>query len=77
MGQKVNPVGMRVGINREWESRWYADKKDLAKNMSIFLAIGSFGFALGPSVSAFFINYFSPKMLDGRFAEQALKCLMQ
>ena len=28
MGQKVNPVGMRVGINREWESRWYANKKD-------------------------------------------------
>ena len=30
MGQKVNPVGMRVGINREWESRWYASKKDYA-----------------------------------------------
>ena len=30
MGQKVNPVGMRVGINREWESRWYADKKEYA-----------------------------------------------
>ena len=30
MGQKVNPVGMRVGINREWESRWYANKKDYA-----------------------------------------------
>ena len=28
MGQKVNPVGMRVGINREWESRWYAGKKE-------------------------------------------------
>lgn len=26
MGQKVNPVGMRVGINRDWVSRWYADK---------------------------------------------------
>ena len=30
MGQKVNPVGMRVGINREWESRWYAGKKEYA-----------------------------------------------
>ena len=28
MGQKVNPVGMRVGINRPWNSRWYADKKE-------------------------------------------------
>ena len=28
MGQKVNPVGMRVGVNRDWNSRWYADDKD-------------------------------------------------
>jgi len=28
MGQKVNPVGMRIGVNREWNSRWYADDKD-------------------------------------------------
>ncbi len=27
MGQKVNPVGMRIGINRDWTSRWYADDK--------------------------------------------------
>ena len=26
MGQKVNPIGMRLGINRTWDSRWYADK---------------------------------------------------
>ena len=25
MGQKVNPVGIRVGINRTWDSRWYAE----------------------------------------------------
>ena len=30
MGQKVSPVGLRVGINRDWESRWYANKKDFA-----------------------------------------------
>lgn len=28
MGQKVNPVGMRVGIGRDWNSRWFADKKE-------------------------------------------------
>ena len=28
MGQKVNPVGLRVGINRTWDSRWYADKRE-------------------------------------------------
>ena len=26
MGQKVNPIGMRLGVNRTWESRWYAQK---------------------------------------------------
>ena len=26
MGHKVNPIGLRVGINRTWESRWYAGK---------------------------------------------------
>ena len=25
MGQKVNPIGLRVGINRTWDSRWFAD----------------------------------------------------
>ena len=28
MGQKVSPIGMRLGINRTWDSRWYANKKD-------------------------------------------------
>ncbi len=27
MGQKVNPIGMRLGIIKTWESRWYADKR--------------------------------------------------
>lgn len=31
MGQKVSPVGLRMGINKTWESKWYADKKDFAK----------------------------------------------
>src|SRR6516162_6742839 len=26
MGQKVNPIGLRVGINRTWDSRWYASR---------------------------------------------------
>lgn len=28
MGQKVNPHGLRVGIIKDWDSRWYANKKD-------------------------------------------------
>ena len=27
MGQKVSPIGMRVGVIRDWESRWYAEKE--------------------------------------------------
>lgn len=30
MGQKVNPNGLRLGINRDWNSHWYADKKHYA-----------------------------------------------
>ena len=31
MGQKVNPIGLRLGINRTWDSRWYAEKPEYAK----------------------------------------------
>ncbi len=31
MGQKVNPHGLRVGIVKDWSSKWYADKKDFAR----------------------------------------------
>ena len=27
MGQKVNPTSLRLGVNRTWDSRWYADDK--------------------------------------------------
>lgn len=30
MGQKVNPHGLRVGINKDWNSKWYAGKSDFA-----------------------------------------------
>ena len=33
MGQKVNPHGLRVGINAPWSSTWFANKKDFGKNL--------------------------------------------
>jgi len=33
MGQKVNPHGIRVGIIKDWDSRWYADKKSYGDNL--------------------------------------------
>ena len=34
MGQKVSPIGLRIGINKDWESKWYANNKDFAKNLN-------------------------------------------
>jgi small subunit ribosomal protein S3 len=41
MGQKVNPVGLRLGINRTWDSRWY-DDRGYAKLLAEDLKIRSF-----------------------------------
>ena len=34
MGQKVSPIGLRIGINKTWESNWYASNKDFAKYLN-------------------------------------------
>lgn len=34
MGQKVNPNGLRLGINKDWDSKWYANKKDFSKYLA-------------------------------------------
>ncbi len=31
MGQKINPIGLRLGVNRTWDSRWYSDKTAYGK----------------------------------------------
>ncbi len=33
VGQKVNPIGLRIGINRTWASRWYVDPRDYADTL--------------------------------------------
>ena len=33
MGQKVNPNGLRLGINKDWEAKWYSNKKDFSKKL--------------------------------------------
>jgi len=42
MGQKVNPVGLRLGINRTWDSRWYADGAEYANLLHEDLEIRKF-----------------------------------
>ena len=39
MGQKVNPIGFRLGINRTADSRWYADSADFGRLLHEDLAI--------------------------------------
>ena len=41
MGQKVHPIGFRLGINRTWESRWYADT-DYAEKLHADLTLRKF-----------------------------------
>ena len=33
MGQKVSPIGLRLGVNKDWNATWYANKKDFADNL--------------------------------------------
>ena len=33
MGQKINPTGLRIGVIKDWESRWYSDKKDFGDTL--------------------------------------------
>jgi small subunit ribosomal protein S3 len=42
MGQKVNPIGLRLGINRTWDSRWYAGRKDYGQLLQEDLRIRKF-----------------------------------
>ena len=42
MGQKVSPVGLRIGINKDWESKWYASKKDFSKYLNNDVKIRKF-----------------------------------
>ena len=39
MGQKVSPVGLRIGINRNWEANWYANNADFSKYLEKDLKI--------------------------------------
>ncbi len=42
MGQKVSPIGLRIGINRGWEANWYANKSEFSKYLENDLKIRKF-----------------------------------
>src|SRR5580704_5401429 len=39
MGQKVNPISMRLQVNKDWRSKWFADKRDYANYLRDDLAV--------------------------------------
>lgn len=39
MGQKVNPISMRLQVNKDWRSKWFVDKRDYAKFLKDDLAV--------------------------------------
>src|SRR3989440_1272613 len=42
MGQKVNPIGFRLGVNRDWRSRWYASIQEMPALLHSDLKIGDY-----------------------------------
>lgn len=42
MGQKINPIGFRLGVNRTWDSRWFATGGDYSRHLHEDLAIRSY-----------------------------------
>ena len=42
MGQKVHPIGIRLGIVKDWSSKWYADTKDFADTLNMDLNVRDF-----------------------------------
>jgi small subunit ribosomal protein S3 len=42
MGQKVHPTGIRLGIVKDWSSKWYADSKDFANYLNVDLKVRDF-----------------------------------
>ncbi len=42
MGQKVNPIGFRLGIVKDWNSIWYAEGRDYAHNLNSDIAVREF-----------------------------------
>ena len=42
MGQKVNPAGLRLGINKDWTAKWYAPSKDFSAKLGSDMKIRKF-----------------------------------
>lgn len=85
MGQKVNPIGLRLGITKSWQSNWYADKKYsdiLLEDIKIkeyinqnlrHAGIASIEIERAAKNLKVFINAMRPGIIIGRKGEEADK----
>lgn len=62
MGQKVNANGLRIGINRDWSSRWYANDKDYSKYLVVDMKIRNF---LEPKLEAAELSHIDIERIKG------------
>lgn len=62
MGQKVNPNGLRVGISKNWSSRWYAKKKDFANYIAVDGKIRSY---LEPKLQEALLSHIDIERIKG------------
>jgi len=68
MGQKVNPIGLRLGINRNWSSRWFPNYNNMPKHIGEDHKLRAFiAFEYATTVSILFtfgnINFNSSNIL--------------
>jgi len=63
VGQKINPIGLRIALNKNWESRWYADKASFGSNLHEDLKLRDY-------VKANFKNAAIARVVIERFASR-------
>ena len=87
MGNKTNPIGMRLQVNRTWDSRWYADTKDygdLLKSaiciyalqgiVSDYRRLGVHGSLIAGQGCGLSNSYGGPDVKQARMAPQNIRC---
>ena len=68
MGQKVNPIGFRISVTKNWRSRWFADTKDFGNLLHEDLRIRDM-------VKTRLKDAAVPDILIERYANRALNCM--
>ena len=71
MGQKVSPIGMRVGVIRDWESRWYANKADFGDLLNEDIKIRNY---LEKNLRGAYISRIEIERTSGQDCKVIIRC---